>query len=191
MHVSAPVRARYGDGGEGPCGPIIRASGAIHSASTGRRHDRARDVLKASTKPLTRFVIQTGRLHISRKSGFPKIRSMTVLSEGCSSAHYHRLLVATVEAEPLIAAPAAVDCPGWSPQREDCRQRSEEDEALAPRPRCRYPCGMWVTNNPLAAARPHMAHRRRMWWMVVTIALTLAGSASSSDLPPRPTRSRR
>ncbi len=34
---------------------------------------------------------------------------------------------------------------------------------------------MWVTNNPLAAARPHMAHRRRMWWMVVTIALTLAG----------------
>ena len=30
-----------------------------------------------------------------------------------------------------------------------------------------------MTNSPLGAARPHMAHRRRMWWMVVSIALTL------------------
>jgi hypothetical protein len=32
---------------------------------------------------------------------------------------------------------------------------------------------MWVTNNPLAAARPHTT-RRRVWRMAVTIALTLA-----------------
>jgi hypothetical protein len=33
---------------------------------------------------------------------------------------------------------------------------------------------MWATNNPLAAARSHAGRRRRIWRMVVTIALTLA-----------------
>jgi hypothetical protein len=43
-----PVRSlkptRGNDGGERPGGRIIRASGAISSASKGRRHDRSRDV---------------------------------------------------------------------------------------------------------------------------------------------------
>jgi len=36
------------------------------------------------------------------------------------------------------------------------------------------PCGMWMANRPLSAARAHSAQRRRAWGIGVTIALALA-----------------
>jgi len=54
VQVSAPVRARYGDGGEGPCGPITRASGAIHSASTAADMTAPKPFATASKQPLTK-----------------------------------------------------------------------------------------------------------------------------------------
>ena len=95
------VAKGHADQSSGPAEPSIRRQQAVDMT--------APETFAKPHEPLTRGAVQTGHLHISRKSA-PKIRSMTVLSEGCSSAHYHRLLVATVEAEPLIAAPAAVDC---------------------------------------------------------------------------------